>query len=225
MGEKQIELIHQTNTWLHFIGGYYKSEKQFIKEARKFGISRRAPAQVVHGMEFGDRLVFLRYVKGQSVFAFAEGRIVGLTLNGEIAKAVGEKLVEEGKAEYHEGGGVVKRECGSYIVLGSFEVTASLKETMDIAQEIHGNEAKEKKKEPEPLFVMVNAKLIRAFKEPVYLSPAPKFTRSFIRSDDSSFVAPDDFTPERQVIAIDGYEKKKRPSRAQPAVPLLPETT
>ncbi len=219
---QQIELIHQTNTWLHFIGGYYKDEKRFVREARKFGISRRVPAQVVRGMEFGDCLVFLRYMRGASAFAFAEGRIVGLTLDGAIAKQVGERLIQDGKAEYQEGGGMVQRECGSYFVLGTFIVTVSLKETMDIAQEIHAREAKEQGKEPEPLFVMVNAKLTRAYKDPVYLSPSPKFTRGFIKSDDSTFIAPGDFVPERQVVAIEGYEKKERPRRRPIEVPLLP---
>lgn len=217
----QMELIHQNSTSMHFIGGYYKSEDHFIREAGKVGISRRVPAQVVRGMEFGDRLVFLRYVKGKSVYAFAEGQIIGLTLEGEIAKQVGERLIQDGKAEYHEGGGMVQRECGSYFVLGTYDVKATLKETMDIAQEIHAKQAKEKGEEPEPLFVMVNAKLITAYPDLVYLSPAPKFTRGFIRSDDSSFVAPADYAPERKVVAIDGYAKKER-SRKRPEYPMLP---
>jgi len=218
----QMELIHQNSTWMHFIGGYYKSEEQFVREAGKYGISRRVPAQVVRGMEFGDRLIFLRYVKGKSAYAFAEGQIVGLTLEGDIAKQVGDRLIQEGKAEYHDGGGMVQRECGSYFVLGTFEVKTTLKETMDIAQEVHAKQAKEKGEEPEPLFVLVNAKLIIAYADPVYLSPSPKFTRSFIRSDDSSFIAPADYSPERSVVAIDGYEKKAR-SKKTVDYPRLPE--
>lgn len=218
----QPDLIHQISTWMHFIGGYYKSEQKFIREAKKFGVSRRVPAQVVQGMEFGDRLIFLRYVKGQQAFAFAEGVIVGITLDGSVANQVGQRLIDEGKAIYNEGGGIVERECGSYFVLGHFEVTATLKETMAIAREIHGKQSKAEGKEPEPLFVMVNAKLTRAYKAPVYLSPSPNFTRGFIRSNNSSFVAPDDFIPERQVIAIEDYEKKERPRKERKGMPLLP---
>ncbi|MCI0552088.1 MAG: hypothetical protein L0287_14140 [Anaerolineae bacterium] len=211
----QLELIHQNSTWMHFIGGYYKSEDLFIHEAGKFGISRRVPAQVVRGMEFGDRLIFLRYVKGKSVYAFAEGQIIGLTLEGEIANQVGERLIQEGKVEFHEGGGMVQRECGSYFILGTFEVKATLlKEIMDIAQEIHAKQAREEGNEPEPLFVMVNARLLQAYEQPVYLSPSPKFTRGFIRSNDSSFVAPTDYSPERNVVAIDGYVKKGRSKKS-----------
>jgi hypothetical protein len=71
------------------------------------------------------------------------------------------------------------------------------------------------------MFVMVNGRLTKAYKEPVYLSPSPRFTRSFIRSDDASFTAPDDYAPDRQVVAIDGYEKTKRP-RKRLDQPLLP---
>ena len=224
MSDLQPELIHQKSTWMHFIGGYYKNEKQFVGEARRFGISRRAPAQTVRGMEFGDRLIFLRYVKGHSAFAFGEGQIGGVTFEGTLARKVGQRLIDEGKAEYHsadEGGLMVKRECGSYVVVGTYETTASLKETMSIAFEIHAQEAKEQGKEPEPLFVMVNARLTKAYKSLVYLSPSPNFTRGFIRTTDASFVAPGDFEPERKVIAIDGYEKKtRRPKRVD--YPMLP---
>lgn len=218
----QPELIHQTSTWMHFIGGYYKSEQAFISEADKVGISRRAPAQTVRGMEFGDRLIFLRYAGKEAVFAFAEAQIIGITLDGETAKEVGERLIQEGKAEYHEGGGIVQRECGSYFVLGTFEVKVSLEECMDIAQEIHEQKAKKEGKEPEPLFVMVNAKLITAYQAPIYLSPMPKFTRGFIRSADSSFVAPRDHVVEQKIISIDGYEKKKQPHKRNGGMPLLP---
>lgn len=216
----QPDLIHQVSSWMHFIGGYYKNEETFVAEAQKSGISRRIPAQVIRGMEFGDRLVFLRYVKGNS-FAFAEGIVIGITLEGPIAKQVGEKLIQEGKAEYHQGGGKIERACGSYFVIGTYEVRATLKETMDIAQQLHDQQQKGKSEdEREPLFVMVNATLTQAYANPVYLSPAPKFTRGFIRSDDSSFVAPGDFSPERNIIAIDGYARKDPRKRAH--YPELP---
>lgn len=220
----QIELIHQTNTWLHFIGGYYKNEEKFIHEARKVGITRRSPAQVVRGMEFGDRLIFLRYANGQA-FAFAEGQISGVTFEGDLAKEVGQRLIDTGKAEYHsagDGGMAVSRECGSYIVMGTYETTASLKDVMSIAYEIHVKKCKEQGKD-EPLFVMVNARLVTAYEHPVYLSPSPKFTRGFIRStDDAFYVAPSEHKPERNVVAIDGYSKKERSSKRHVDMPLLP---
>jgi hypothetical protein len=49
-----------------------------------------------------------------------------------------------------------------------------------------------------------------------------KFTRGFSRSDDSSFIAPSDFKPEREIVAIEEYAKKKRSTRRRTKMPLLP---
>lgn len=213
----QLDLIRQNSTWMHYIGqGYYADEKKFLREAKKSGISRRAPAQIARGMEFGDRLVFLRYVRQGSVFALAEGRIHGITLDHEIAQEVGERLIEDGRAEYHEGGGAVERECGSYLVVGTFTVRASLKEVITTAQAIHA-----RKKGDTPMFVMVNAKLTTAYPEPVFLQPAPKFTRGFIRSE-FFFEPPNKQTTGGDVIAISGYTRKERPRRKSASAPMLP---
>lgn len=215
----QLSLIQQNSTWMHFIGaGYYADDKKFTREAKKYGISRRAPAQLVRGMEFGDRLVLLRYLAKGSVFAFGEARIHGITLEGDISKQVGERLIAEGRAEYQDGGGAVERECGSYLVLGTYSVKASLKEVMSIAQEIHARENGDV-----PMFVMVNARLTEAYKEQVFLQPAPKFTRGFIRSD-FSYAPPKGGIAEGEVIAIASYTRKERP-RKKAAMPLLPAMT
>lgn len=41
-----------------------------------------------------------------------------------VAEKIGRQLIEEGLAEYHEGGGIVERECGAYEVCGTFTVRA-----------------------------------------------------------------------------------------------------
>lgn len=214
----QLSLIQQNSTWMHFIGtGYYADEKKFIREAEKYGISRRAPAQTVRGMEFGDHLIFLRYLREKSVFAFAEARIRGITLEGSISKQVGEQLIEEGRAEYQDGGGMeVERECGSYLMMGTYTVKASLKEVMNMALEIHARENGDT-----PIFVMVNARLTEVYAEQVFLQPSPKFTRGFIRSE--FFYQPSkQGTAEGEVIAISSYTKKERPSGKASAMPMLP---
>ena len=179
----QKELIHQVNTWMHFVGGYYSDTDKFADEARRQRISRRAPAQQVRGMQFGDQLVLLRYER-PAVAAFAEAEIIGVTLDREISEVVGERLAAEGLAEFHEPAGgcqTIERECGSYTLLGFWTVTCSLPDVMDIA-------IQEAKAAGEKLFVMVNADLRKAYDQPVYLEPAPKFTRGFIKSvDDASF--------------------------------------
>jgi hypothetical protein len=220
----QLELIHQKSTWMHFIGSYYDSTDKFIREAEKYGISRRAPYQAVRGMQFGDRLVCLRYFNKQQVAAFAEATITGITLDHEIAKEVGERLKAEGKAEYNEpasgGGTIIARECGSFILCGSWSVTCSLVEVMDIAEEI----AKQKDIK---LSVMVFARLVSCYDKPVYLQPTPKFSRGFMRGDDSQFISPDDHAPEQTVFAIQDYQKAARKPRrtSSRSLPLLPEAS
>jgi hypothetical protein len=215
------ELIHVINTWLHFIGGYYNNTERFISEAEKYGITRRAPAQTVRGMQFGDRLIFLRYgARGKATFAFAEARITGVTLQGEIAKQVTAELVAEGKAEFQGGGGgggtLVNRECGSYLVVGSWTVKCDLSEVVKRA--IAKAEAT-----GEILFIMVNAQLTQAYAQPVSLSPAPKFTRGFIKAkDDASYLPSVDYQKHGDVVAVMNYSKAKKTPRLFPAtLPLL----
>jgi len=205
----QLSLIHQLNTWMHFIGGYYKSTDKFINEAKLQRISRRAPAQQVRGMQFGDRLVFLRYHKKDVVSAFAEAQIVGVTLDHEIAKVVGDKLKEQGLAEYHEpgsgGGTIIQRECGSYLMCGSWSIKCELSDVMEMAIET----AKEK---GETLFVMVNAELVQTYDAPTYLQPAPKFTRGFSKLVDQSqlSITPVETVVEPEMWAIQNYQQAPR---------------
>jgi hypothetical protein len=126
------ELIKQHTRWMHYIGGYYRSHHAFIREAKVMGISRRIPAQVARGMNYGDTVVLLRYCSKKRVYAFAEMIITGLVLSGDIAQAVGEKLQAQGKATYTAGGGMISRECGSYMIMGTWNVDAELSEVMDI---------------------------------------------------------------------------------------------
>lgn len=204
----QPALIHTQQTWMHFIGGYYANTDRFVNEAIKSRISRRAAAQQVRGMQFGDRLVLLRYQRKGEIMAFGEAQITGITLDHEIAKEVGERLEADGLAEYNEpsgGGSMVTRECGSYMLIGFWSVKCELSGVMDIASEI----AKEK---GETLFVMVNAELTQIYESPTYLQPAPKFTRGFIKpADQSSYsVTPIAMVVDPCVYAVRDYQKAPR---------------
>jgi hypothetical protein len=220
----QLALIHQRNTWLHFIGGYYSDTDKFVNEAIRSRISRRAPAQTVRGMQFGDRLVFLRYAGKENIFAFAEAEIVGISLDHEIAAEVGERLKEQGLAEYHEPGSggevAIERECGSYLLCGTWAVNCPLEDVMEIALQI----AKER---GETLFVMVNAELTKVYESDVYLQPAPKFSRGFTRaSDEAQYFTdlPPMQTGEKTIFSIRNYQKADKPRRALPAGGSLPAT-
>jgi hypothetical protein len=207
----QSQLIFTSNTWMHFIGGYYSNTEKFINEAIKSRISRRAPAQMVRAMEFGDRLVLLRYGGPDITSAFAEAQIVGVTLDHEIAQIVGDQLHCEFRPSA-DGGTEIQRECGSYTVFGVWIVKASLGEVMEIAMKAA------KERGDEPLFVMVNAELTKVYDAPTFLSPAPKFTRGFIKvADQAAYsLSPIDPVSQKIVIAINDYQKKQRIKRGRP---------
>lgn len=204
-----MSLVQERRSWLHFVGGYYSDHQKFLKEAAKHGISRRVPAQVVRGMQFGDRVIFLRYVKDAS-FAFAEAVITGITLDHEVAEEVGNWLKEQGLAEYHEapgGGSMIERECGSFMVCGGWTVTAPLSDCIERAIKVA--EAMDVKLE-----IMVWAKLTKVYPDPVILQPSPKFNRSFTSVPDDTIMLPDEVQKlDPTIFEIRNYRKNPRPAR------------
>ncbi len=200
----QLPLFNQVNTWMHYIGRYYRSEGAFTAEAMGKGISRRVPAQVARGMRFGDRVVLLRWGGKGKVWAFAEMVVTGLTLLDGLARQVGERLQEQGRASYSEGGEAVERECGTYFVVGTWTTTADIHEIIELACQIADAKG-------EKVFVLVNGTIIKAYDAPVLLSPAPSFTRSFIRADaEATFQCETtgDQPPAHPILAIQNYRKK-----------------
>ena len=113
---RQPTLFRQPDTWLHFIGGYYRTSALFLREAKKHGFSRRIPAQVARGMHFGDQVVFLCYGgrTAKPVFAFGEGVFTYVTFDAQIATQLGHELERRGPAEYTPGGETIWWECGAY---------------------------------------------------------------------------------------------------------------
>lgn len=105
--------------WFHFIGGYYKSVEKFLTEAKRLGITRRIPVQIARGMNFGDKIILLRW-KHKCAMAFAEMIVTNIVLDEGISEQVCQKLAEKGKVKPLRGIGEIKpttiiRECGSYI--------------------------------------------------------------------------------------------------------------
>jgi hypothetical protein len=197
---QQLALIHTTSTWLHYVGGHYGTTEAFVAEARQAGVTRRIPAQVARGMQYGDRVVFLRWGGPGRVWAFAEMVIETVTLMGNLAVKVGARLAAAGRAEYHAGEQIIKRSCGWYVVAGTWIVKASLSEVLEAAIDAAAGE---------DVFCMIGGPLTRAYGEPVMLSPAPKFTRGFIRSDDVSYqcTGGEDATAPGAMVALAEYHK------------------
>ena len=209
-------LFQARQTWLHYIGGYYKTADAFVSEAQRIGISRRVAALAARGIQFGDRVILLRWNEGRP-HAFAEMQITGLVLDHEIAARVGRELEAQGKAEYFEGGGSIQRACGSYISLGTWCVDAELSEIIDIALQIAEQE-KPAGQEKAALFVMLGGRLTEVYPNPVSLTPSPKFTRGFIRANEETIFENQVEPAKGQVMAISDYskaEKYRTPKRKQ----------
>ena len=181
---RQPTLFRQPDTWLHFIGGYYRTSALFLREAKKHGFSRRIPAQVARGMHFGDKVIFLRY-GGQTakpVFAFGEGIVTRVSFDAQIATQLGQELERRGLAEYTPGGDTVLRECGSYLMVGTWTVAPEI----DIPQLIEAAMRIAQAQNLPSLFVMLGGELTAAYEAPVFLQPAPHFTRGFIKTEPGS---------------------------------------
>jgi hypothetical protein len=187
----QPNLFVTSSCWGHYIGGYYKDIETFIAEAMEFGVSRRAPAMLAMGMHYGDRVVLLRYHGKGNVEAFGEMVITNLFLDEEAAQAVAEQV----KCQYVPDGQVVTRECGEYTITGTWVIEADIPEIVRIAMQ-------------SSKFVMIGGALTREYETPVHLSPAPKFTRGFMRMPcDASY----EYSPQPgQVVGVAGYAKASK---------------
>jgi hypothetical protein len=206
----QLELFHQKSVWMHYIGGYYDSVELFIREAKQHGISRRIPLQSAPGMHFGDRVILLRYHNKITVSAFGEMEIHSIIFDVAISHAVGQRLAQDGKAQYIEGGASVNRECGSYIITGTWIVTVDIPDIIKLALEI--SESQQIKN----TFAMIGGPLTMVYKSPVYLDPAPKFCRGFIRANqEATFEFPDGVQSkdDHTIVAIQSYAKRDNPKR------------
>lgn len=107
------------NTWLHFIGKQYYTQASFVKEAKRYDITRRVSVKQLERMRFGDR-VLLAMVDGASAVAF--GSFIITTLSGLSAEA---KRVIADKFELvcvDMGGTSVRRGCGSYMTGGTYAI-------------------------------------------------------------------------------------------------------
>lgn len=189
-------------TWMTYIGGKYSNKGRFITEARQYGISRRVAAQVARGFRFGDRVILLRYNGKRGVEAFAEMRITEVIFDHEIASQIGAKLREMGLATYQAGSlgaSHVHRECGDYVISGGWTVDServNIPDLVKAAQELANGDT---------VFCMIGGKLTEEYQSVVWLSPAPKFTRGFIKSgDDDETFEPED----NRMVEIKDYKRR-----------------
>lgn len=109
--------------WLHFVGkSYYASEGRFMREAKRYGITRRVSLKTLAAMAWGDR-VYLAQKSGASAVVFGQFTVTKLSgLSPEGAALLRAKLGD--RIEYHayDAPRHVERGCGTYVVNGEFTI-------------------------------------------------------------------------------------------------------
>lgn len=103
------------SAWLHFIGRQYYSRASFIREAEKYGVTRRVSLHTLARMNWGD-LVALAIKESRTPVLFGTfhiSRLSGLSPQAsDIVRDLFRCEVIQGQERH------VERECGDYYELG-----------------------------------------------------------------------------------------------------------
>jgi len=169
---QQPGLFLQQQTWAHYIGKTsYPSDAVFLKEAQEIGVSRRVPAFLARHMNFGDRVILLRWLGKGRARAFAEMQITGVTLESRVSSKVIAMLGD--RASCREGGDTKHyRGCGAYIVAVTCTVRdVSLPEIIEMVYQAA---------EAQAPFVMLQGRITRVI-TPAERLEDMRFTRGFFR--------------------------------------------
>jgi hypothetical protein len=122
------------SAWLHWIGKSYYTIKQFQKEARSVGISRRVSLKVLKQIQWGDVVSCVQSeyrVKAGSIFLeFPVEIITGLS---QEAQAL---MVDKFDARPVDFGcAIVHRGCGEYMTGITYQVDAPISKVADALEE------------------------------------------------------------------------------------------
>lgn len=119
--------------WIHWIGRSIYTERRFIKEAAKYGVTRRISSGVLKAFSWGDRvyLEIKRVRQDKSGIVFGYFRVEGISgLSTEALKALDGKL---GRL-VDVGGRDVVRACGWYRTGASYTTGASVREIAEAVE-------------------------------------------------------------------------------------------
>ena len=58
-------MTNYTNEWAHFVGGLY-TPSSFMREAKKFDVSRNITPQQAKGLKFGDVVNLMQWTDGEA---------------------------------------------------------------------------------------------------------------------------------------------------------------
>ena len=212
--------------YLHYVGKSTYDLDLFKKEAKKYGVSRALPLNMVQALNFGDVILLARF-DGYKVRDKDEGIAIGdATIFGYfVVTGVSFIAPKEFHEELHrrisvhnceQVNTVVNRGCGSYTVNSQCETTTPLPDIIKKAKEL-----KEKGYSLNKVFV--NGEF-HEFKHPFKLFGIP-FSRSLIKVQFPKDKAPTVVKPKKgMVYQIVNYRQRKRLNRRQReallAVPL-----
>jgi hypothetical protein len=116
---------------------YYPTKNKFIKEAKQYGITRRISLRQLKKMAYGD-MVLLAMMDGKSPVIF--GSFVIEKISG-LSPAASLVIRERFSCELvREGGIPVQRGCGEYIEGACYRVKATLREIVDVLEELKEQE-------------------------------------------------------------------------------------
>jgi len=121
---------------IHFIGMGTYDIKSFVKEAKKYGVSRAIPISVASGMNFGKAILLAQYHGGCRAYIFGGFVVNGfspINLSHDEMKRLKKKLdvVKDVQSAYQ-----VERMCGTYTVTSCTYINDTLKECMEVLKEI-----------------------------------------------------------------------------------------
>jgi hypothetical protein len=117
--------------WLHHIGRAYYTRASFVREAKKYGVTRRVAVNTLKKMKFGDRVILaIAEGKHPAVFGyFVIEKVSGLSL----------EVVEKIKKEHDcllagLGGETIERGCGEYTSGPTFSTSATIEEIAEVIE-------------------------------------------------------------------------------------------
>lgn len=198
------------STYFHYIS----KPKSFLPPALAHGASRHCPVNIARGMNFGDRVILLKY-RGKSIPPAVFAEMIVNAISFEDNLNVGQELLEQGRCEYtdYTGGssaGVqVDRECGSFNLAGGWTLSAdvTLQEVIEIAE----RKMAEQGGKPGDIRCMIWGKIVMVYDVPMTIDPPPQNKRGFTHVPPGTRIGDAPILAEpitNEVRVVENYERK-----------------
>jgi len=141
MGEIKHSEEEKNLVWLHYVGRGLYSINTFVREAKKYGVSRAIPLQMLKKLHWGEK-IYLAQVKEKleggrvvaKVFGYFTIRGINIGSSDELRKEIfrderiNAKVIRTGNMH-------VERACGSYIVSATAVTSADLETVANVISE------------------------------------------------------------------------------------------